>query len=92
MDKVELATIHRLGYLVLHTAKHFNTANTAYHQPEAKQPDDITDTNCFIIYLDITKLYPIRTEYIDALDWSKIHLTLQPNPASTTNSSGGGSP
>lgn len=93
MDKIELKTIHRSGYLVLRNAiKQFNTANTAYHQPEAKQHDDINDTKCFIIYLDITKLYPAHMEYIDAIDWSKIYHTIQPKPTATTTSSADGAP
>ena len=29
-------------------------------------------------------MYPSRTKYIDALDWTKIHLTIQPEPALPT--------
>ena len=43
----------------------------------------IIDKNNFIIYLDITKLYPIRTEYIDSLAFIKIYLLIQLEPATT---------
>ena len=82
MSKVELKTIRKNNqYVAFKSAKHFDSANTAYHQTDAKKPEEIIATNCFIIYLDITKLYPDRTEPIDGLDWSKIYLTLQPKPA-----------
>ena len=80
MDKVVLKNICKTCFLVLETAKHFNTANSAYHSAESKCHDDINDSECFIVYLDISKLYPSRTEYIDALDWTKIYLSIQPQP------------
>ena len=83
MDKVVQKTIRKTCFLVLETAKQFNTANSEYHQEEKKRHDNINDTECFIVYLDITQLYPSHTEYIDALDWTKIHLTIQPNPTLT---------
>ena len=59
MNKVELKlkTIQKSGFAPLKTAKHFNTANLAYHTSEAKKLDKIIDTNFFfIIYMDITKI------------------------------------
>ena len=53
MDKVVLKTILKTCYSVLTNAKQFNTANTAYHADEDKCHDDINDSNCFIVYLDI---------------------------------------
>ena len=95
MDKVVLKTIHKTCFSVLETARQFNTANTAYHSSEKKRHEDINDMECFIVYLDITQLYPSCTEYINALDWTKIHLTIQPNPTliatatvTTTNNNG----
>ena len=89
-----LKTIRRTCFSLLETAASFNTANTAYNQEDKKRHKDIDDTECFIVYLDITQLYPSREEYVDGLDWSKIHLTLQPNPtwtsATTTASTTGG--
>ena len=81
IDKAVLRTIHKSGYSVLTNAKQFNTANTAYHANKDKRHDDINDSNCFIVYLDIRCLYPDRAEYIDGLDWTKIYLTIQPQPA-----------
>ena len=79
MSKVELMTIRKSGgYIPLRTAKDFNTANNAYHVAENKRPIIVVDTNQFIVFMDITKLYPIQTEHIDGLDFTKIHLTLQP--------------
>ena len=81
MLKVGLMTIWKSGgYIPLLTAWDFNTTNNAYYIAENKRPSICVDTNQFIIYLDITKLYPIQTEYIDGLDFTKIHLTLQPKP------------
>ena len=89
MKKVELKTICKSGHFsILKSAKHFNTANTAYHAAESKKPEEIIDTNCFIVYMDITKLYPDCTEPIDGLDWSKIYLTLQPKPALAASTTG----
>ena len=89
-----MKTIRRTCFSLLETAASFNTANTAYNQEDKKRHKDIDDTECFIVYLDITQLYPSREEYVDGLDWSKIHLTLQPNPtwtsATTTASTTGG--
>ena len=79
MDKVILKTIRKSGFLVLTNAKQFNTANTAYNANEDERHDNINDIECFIVYLDIHQLYPSCTDYIDALDWTKIHLTIQPN-------------
>ena len=90
MDKVVLKTIRKSCYSVLTNAKQFNTANTAYHANKDKRHDDINDSNCFIVYLDIHSLYPTRTEYIDALDWTKIYLSIQPQPASPATNTGGG--
>ena len=87
MDKVVLKTIRKTCYLVLTNAKQFNTANTAYHADEDKHHDDINDSNYLIVYLDIHRLYPIRMECIDTLDWTKIYLTIQPEPASPTTAS-----
>ena len=84
MEKVQLMTIRKSGFSLLSNARQFNTANTAYHADEDKRHDDINNTECFIIYLDIHQLYPTRTEYIDALDWTKIHLSLQPDPSATS--------
>ena len=94
MNKVELKTICKSGYVNLKMAKHFNITNTAYYAAEAKRPDKIYDTECFIVYMDITNLYPDCTEYINALDWSKIYLSIQPNPNPTavTTSTTGGTP
>ena len=70
MSKVELKTIRKNNqYVAFKTPKHFDSANTAYQQTDAKTPDEILATKCFIIYLDITKLYPDRNEHIDGLDW-----------------------
>ena len=85
MDKVVLKTIRKSCYSVLTNANQFNTANTAYHANKDKRHDDINDSNCFIVYLDIHCLYPDRAEYIDGLDWTKIYLTIQPNPTLTAN-------
>ena len=84
MDQVILKTIRKSGFTILSTSNHFNTANSNYHGNEDKRHDDINDMECFIIYLDIHQLYPSRKEYIDALDWTKIYLTIQPEPASPT--------
>ena len=72
MEKVILKTIRKSSFSVLTNAKQFNTANTAYHADEDKHHGDINYTKCFIVYLDITKLYPPRTECIDALYWAKM--------------------
>ena len=92
MDKVVLKTICKTCYLVLTNAKQFNTVNTAYHADEDKRHDDINDSNCFIVYLDIHCLYPACTEYIDALDWTKIYLSIQPKPTLTATAPTGGTP
>ena len=84
MDQVILKTIRKSGFSILTTANQFNTANSNYHGDEDKRHDDINDMECFIIYLDIHQLYPSRKEYIDALDWTKIYLAIQPDPNSAT--------
>ena len=62
MNKVVLKTIRKNdNYVTLKTAKHFDAAIVAYQAAEAKRPEPILATNCFIVYLDITKLY-ILTE------------------------------
>ena len=76
MNKVEFKFIQKTGFSTLKTAKHFNIANTAYYVVEAKKPEEIIDTNCFVIYMDITKLYLDCIEYIDDLDWLKIYLMI----------------
>ena len=90
MEKVVLKTICKTCFSPLINAKQFNTANTAYHADEDRRHEDINDSNCFIVYLDITNLYPLRTEIIDAIDWTKIALTIQLDPAlpTTVNNSG----
>ena len=90
MDKIVLKTICKTCFLVLETAKHFNTANSAYHAVESKRHDDINDSKCFIVYLDITKLYPSCMECIDALDRTKIYLLIQPKPTLTATNTDGG--
>ena len=89
MDKVELKTVRKNNhYVLLKSPKHFDAANLAYHVTEPKKPEEILATNCFIIYLDLTKLYPDRSEPIDGLNWSKIYLTLQPKPALPASTTG----
>merc|ERR1711983_769860 len=78
-NKIVFKTIRKTCFSVLETAQNFNTANSAYHKEETRH-EEIDDTESFIIYLDISNLYPIRTEYIDAIDWTKIYLTIQPDP------------
>ena len=92
VDKIVFKTIRRTCFSVLETAQHFNTANTAYHKEDTRH-EDIDDTESYIVYLDISHLYPIRTEFIDAVDWTKIHLTIRPDPnvnATTVNASNTG--
>ena len=90
MEKVVLKTICKTCFSPLINAKQFNTANTAYHADEDRRHEDINDSNCFIVYLDINNLYQLRMEIIDAIDWTKIALTIQPDPVvpTTTNNSG----
>ena len=86
MDLVELKTIRKNNnFVAFKKAKHFETANNAYLQTDAKKPEDILSTNCFIIYLDITKLYPDHKEHIDGLDWTKIYVSIQPKPVLTAS-------
>ena len=81
MNRVSLKTIRKNNnYVAFKTAKHFDSAVIAYQATEAKRPESVLATNCFIVYLDITKLYPDRTEPIDGLDWTKIYTTIQPTP------------
>ena len=81
MNKVQLMNICKsAGYSPLKTARHSNKDNLAYHAAKAKKPEAIIYTNCFIIYLNITKSYPICIEYIDGLDWTKIYLLIQHEP------------
>ena len=92
LDKIVFYTIRKSGYSILETTKQFNTANTAYHNQQTRH-EDIDDMESYIIYLDISTLYPIRTEYIDGVDWTKIHLTVKPDPtlnAATVNASNTG--
>ena len=63
MEKVLLKTIRKSGFTILENARQFNTANTAYHADEDKRHDDINNTECFIVYLDIHQLYPSRKDY-----------------------------
>lgn len=72
------------------TPENFELALDTYQGTTGTCPPDIASSNYFFAYWDTLKLYADCIDKIDCLDWSKIHLSIQPVAALTSNSGGVG--
>ena len=69
------------GYWAMNTPDQFEQAVDAYQGPVANRPQEVLYSSYFFVFFETAKLFPNRRDEIDGLDWSKIYLRAQPDPA-----------
>ena len=74
----------------MNTPDHFEQAVEGYQGPVANCPQEILYSIYFFVFFETVKLFLDHHDEIDGLDWAKIYLKAQPDPALQSTSSGGG--